>query len=374
MLAGIEVAASIGVREVLDHRERSRINRYPRQRHRAEILLAVTHECVTNPLAEEHATADHHPADRTVRSNPEQHADRGDIARSIHPHRDRVDVDDRHARPHQLHVLGGQPLIVGLGVDVAHLVIVPCPAAEGAERDGGQTVPMGESRSLGSAAWTEIGSPIVLIPVGSTEQHGPHLPLDTDTQIAVALAHSVGLTDVELFIGPALTITASGEHDGFPGTLSIGAEVMADVVIEMVRSAGWAASVVLVNGHGGNHRAVTAAVETLTAEGRRVSAWWPSDVADLTGVPAGNDLHAGLVETSVMMRLDPDSVRSDAITPGTSVDIDALRADGVALHSPSGVIGDPTGATAELGEAILARWTTSLERQIAHHIEHRIEH
>ncbi len=180
----------------------------------------------------------------------------------------------------------------------------------------------------------------------------------------------MGLTDVELLIGPALTITASGEHDGFPGTLSIGAEVMTDVVIEMVRSAGWAASVVLVNGHGGNHEPVTAAVAMLSNEGHRVSAWWPSDVADLTGAPAGDDLHAGLVETSVMTRLDPDSVRRDAISPGTSVDIEALRADGVALHSPSGVIGDPTSATAELGEAILVRWTTSLERHIEHGIEH----
>ena len=86
--------------------------------------------------------------------------------------------------------------------------------------------------------------------------------------------------------------------------------------------------------------------------------------------PAGDDLHAGLVETSVMMRLDSASVRRDAIAPGSAVDIDALRADGVALHSPSGVIGDPTGATAELGEAILVRWTTSLERHIEHGIEH----
>ena len=225
---------------------------------------------------------------------------------------------------------------------------------------------MSESGSLGSAVWTEIGSPVVLIPVGSTEQHGPHLPLDTDTRIAVALAHSVNVSGMDVLIGPALTVTASGEHDGFPGTLSIGVEVMTNVVVEMVRSARWAASVVLVNGHGGNHRAVTEAVEMLTAEGHSVTAWWPNDITDLSGVPASDDLHAGLVETSVMMCLAPDAVRAEAIAPGSIVDLEALRADGVALHSPSGVIGNPTGATAELGQAILAKWTAALE----HHIKH----
>ena len=104
----------------------------------------------------------------------------------------------------------------------------------------------------------------------------------------------------------------------------------------------------------------------LTAEGHSVTAWWPNDITDLSGVPASDDLHAGLVETSVMMCLDPAAVRAEAIAPGSIVDLEALRADGVALHSPSGVIGNPTGATAELGQAILEKWTAALE----HHIEH----
>jgi mycofactocin system creatininase family protein len=221
---------------------------------------------------------------------------------------------------------------------------------------------MAESDSLGAAAWPEIGSPIVLIPVGSTEQHGPHLPLDTDTRIAMAVADSVA-TDGRL-IGPALAITASGEHDGFPGTLSIGTDVMRDLVVELVRSARWASSIVLVNGHGGNHEPVTAAVAMLSAEGHRVSAWWPDDVSDLAGINAREDLHAGRIETSVMLNIAPEVVRAEAIAPGSTVDIADLRADGVALHSPSGVIGDPSGATAELGQAILARWSASLERHI----------
>ena len=121
---------------------------------------------------------------------------------------------------------------------------------------------------LGDATWREVAdasgperavdgvkTPIVLIPVGSTEQHGPHLPLATDTWIAEELAgRAIHQTD-GLMVGPTISVSASGEHAGFAGTLSIGLEVMTMVVVELVRSADWAAGVVLVNGHGGNHRA-----------------------------------------------------------------------------------------------------------------------
>ena len=135
---------------------------------------------------------------------------------------------------------------------------------------------------LGDATWNEIDlattvgrrsddgtlAPILLIPVGSTEQHGPHLPLATDTMIAEEIAgRAVHRTD-GLMIGPTISVSASGEHADFPGTLSIGTATTTAVVVELVRSADWAAGVVLVNGHGGNHRAITDAVATLTAEGR----------------------------------------------------------------------------------------------------------
>jgi len=219
---------------------------------------------------------------------------------------------------------------------------------------------MGESTSLGDRAWTEIGSPVLVIPIGSTEQHGPHLPVDTDTRIALALAHAAARIVDGVAVSPPIPITASGEHDGFPGTLSIGSDLMTRVVIEIVRSARWSPRIALVNGHGGNHRAVTAAVSQLVAEGHAVSAWWPSEVSDLAGVDPGDDLHAGLIETSVLLHLEASAVRAEAIAPGPTVSIADLAADGIALHSASGVIGDPTEANAELGRAILSRWTDSL--------------
>ena len=219
---------------------------------------------------------------------------------------------------------------------------------------------MGQPTFLGDQTWTETAPSTLVIPIGSTEQHGPHLPVDTDTRIAIAVSEGAAAVIDTVAITPPIAITASGEHDGFPGTLSIGSDVMVRVLVELVRSTRWAPRVVLVNGHGGNHRAVTEAVALLTSEGDAVSAWWPSDVGDITGADPGDDLHAGSAETSVMLHLDATRVRSDAMAPGPSIAISELQADGVALHSPSGVLGDPTRADAALGQAILSRWIDSL--------------
>ncbi len=178
---------------------------------------------------------------------------------------------------------------------------------------------------LGDATWPEVAgitrrtddeapAPIVLIPVGSTEQHGPHLPLATDTIIAEELAgRAVHHTD-GLMIGPTISVSASGEHADFPGTLSIGSEVTTSVFVELVRSADWAAGVVLVNGHGGNHAAISEAVAIVTAEGRRAFAWSPSWPQRRDGGPA--DLHAGRIETSMMLAIDPGLVRLELAAPG----------------------------------------------------------
>ena len=78
-----------------------------------------------------------------------------------------------------------------------------------------------------------------------------------------------------MLISPPLAISASGEHQSFPGTLSLGAAVFEQVVMELVRSADWSAGVVLINGHGGNREPVYNAVRNLQTEQRRVLAWWP---------------------------------------------------------------------------------------------------
>ena len=126
-------------------------------------------------------------------------------------------------------------------------------AASGIARPLASVGSVGDDRTeLGAMTWTDLVEPIVVVPVGSCEQHGPHLPLHTDTLIATELARDLVARRDDAVVAPPITISASGEHQGFPGTLSIGSDVMADVVIEVARSADWAAGVVFVNGHGGN--------------------------------------------------------------------------------------------------------------------------
>src|SRR5690606_18608705 len=129
-------------------------------------------------------------------------------------------------------------------------------------------------------------------------------PLDTDTVVATALARDLVARRADCVLAPPLTITASGEHQGFPGTLSIGTEVMAGVVIELARSAEWASGVVFVNGHGGNVTAMERAADVFAHEHREVLIWWPH-------LPDG-DPHAGHTETSLMLALAPEQVRTDA--------------------------------------------------------------
>ena len=115
-------------------------------------------------------------------------------------------------------------------------------------------------RDLGARTWTEVGSArrelILAVPLGSCEQHGAHLPLDTDTRIAVALADRLARERADVVVAPALAYGASGEHADFAGTLSIGLDGLALVVVELVRSADAFAGVVVVNAHGGNMHAL----------------------------------------------------------------------------------------------------------------------
>lgn len=225
---------------------------------------------------------------------------------------------------------------------------------------------------LGDATWGEVGlitrrggdalAPIVLIPLGATEQHGPHLPIATDTIIAEELVgRAVHHTD-GLMVGPTIAVSASGEHAGFPGTLSIGTVALRSMIVELVRSADWAAGIVLVNGHGGNHEAVSEAVATLTAEGRQVLGWSPSWPRRRDGGPA--DLHAGRIETSMMLAIDPGLVRLELAEPGPDVSMDDLRSHGVQHMSPTGVLGDPGGASGGEGEQFITAFVEDLVHQI----------
>ncbi|GAB7003068.1 mycofactocin biosynthesis peptidyl-dipeptidase MftE [Nocardioides sp. AN3] len=204
--------------------------------------------------------------------------------------------------------------------------------------------------SLSDAVWPDLaGAGIVLVPVGSTEQHGPHLPLNTDTVIAQAVADELAPL-LGARVAPAVPYGASGEHQAFPGTISIGTEALTTVLVEMGRSlTEWAAQVVFVNGHGGNLDALNRAATLLRAEGRRVS-WVPCATRD-------GDLHAGRSETSLMLHLDPHRVRlgqAEAGNTGSLAELlPRLRAGGVAAVSANGVLGDPSGATAAEGNELL---------------------
>ncbi len=211
------------------------------------------------------------------------------------------------------------------------------------------------SSRLGDHTSPEAGNrPLLLVPLGSTEQHGPHLPLATDSIIAGAwadgLARALSAEGVPCLVAPLLPYGSAGEHQSFPGTLSIGQPALREVLIELVRSAAHHhRGVVLVSGHAGNAVPLHSAAEQLTEEGHQVIALLPR--------LDGADAHAGRTETSLMLHLRPELVRLDQAAAGATAPItellDAMRSGGVAAVSENGVLGDPTGASAAEGAELL---------------------
>jgi creatinine amidohydrolase len=208
--------------------------------------------------------------------------------------------------------------------------------------------------SLADLTWPQVeqragGGAVLAVPLGATEQHGPHLPLSTDTDVAVALCNRLAGFRDDVLVAPPVAYGSSGEHAGFAGTLSIGQTALEFVVIELVRSATETfAGVVLVCGHGGNAAAVTRAVRTLRGESRDVLMFMPA---------WEGDPHAGRQETSMMLALRPKVVEMDRAVPGDPRPVAAvlaeLRTMGVRSVSENGVLGDPTGANTEEGQTLI---------------------
>ena len=198
---------------------------------------------------------------------------------------------------------------------------------------------------------------VLAVPVGSTEQHGPHLPLSTDADLAIALCNQLGAQlDSSVVVAPPVFYGSSGEHEGFAGTISIGQEATELLLTELGRSATRTfARVLLVSTHGGNTEPVRRAVARLRAESRDVSVWFPR---------WHGDAHAGRAETSLQLALTPDAVRLDRAEAGNTTPIaelmPALRATAVHGVSPNGVLGDPAGASAAEGTAMFADLLTDL--------------
>lgn len=226
------------------------------------------------------------------------------------------------------------------------------------------------SVNLAERSWEMVGQhPLVLIPTGSTEQHGPHLPLETDSVIAAAVAEGVAQRlkasslATNVVIAPTIRFGASGEHQGFAGTTSIGQDVLQSFVIEVVRSMSlWAGRIIFVNAHGGNVRALELAVSHMIAENHDV-AWVPCSTV-------GGDSHAGRTETSLMLHIAPTSVDLGRAVVGNTEPLrtilPALADNGVKALSASGILGDPTGASAAEGSALLDTMITDVAERISH--------
>ena len=232
---------------------------------------------------------------------------------------------------------------------------------------------------LDRMTWPEVraeldgGRDTVVIAFGATEQHGPHLPLGTDAMIGDHLGRLVA-DRLGAFLAPTVRVGCSRHHLAFAGTLSLADATFHAVVADTVTSLAGNGfrRIVLLPTHGGNFAPLAAALEQLgPVEGARVDAL--TDVTALLeialigerefGVPLGEGgLHAGEWETSLILAIAPDLVRTAQAEPGYTGDpaaaIGALFDGGVESVARNGVIGDPLQASAEHGERY---WTAVVD-------------
>lgn len=213
---------------------------------------------------------------------------------------------------------------------------------------------------------TSTNSFILLLPFGSFEQHGSHLPFDTDTIIIDSVVeHVLSLIPIKaaaIVLAPTIAISASDEHAGFHGTLSTGTDALVASTVAICRSASWAHGVCIVNGHGGNADALTQITSALTHEKINHSIW---------SLPSyeGSDMHAGHTETSLMLHIAPDKVLTHRVEKGTIGNapdlILTMREKGIAGVAVNGVLGDPTTATKEHGVAVMKLYSSHLATHLA---------
>lgn len=214
-------------------------------------------------------------------------------------------------------------------------------------------------------------SPVALVPVGSVENHGPHLPLGTDLMTAEHIAREA-LSNGRFVLLPPIPIGLSAEHRQFPGTLWVQRETLARYVEEVLRSLAshGVRRAVLVNGHGGNSGALEDVCRTLREERifAFVFSWWQAIGGLVREICVGSPDHAGDMETSVVLHMDASLVRrarisnaEDAGSPswgrrenGVSVAFDA------ADFTRSGATGRPSKATKEKGERLLGAAVSEL--------------
>lgn len=227
---------------------------------------------------------------------------------------------------------------------------------------------------LGELTWPEaekrfMETDTALLPVGAVEQHGPHLPLDTDSFDAEYLAELVAekCTDPKPLVLPAVNYGVSYHHEDFSGTISIGPETLSKIVYEIGISAAshGIKKFVVINGHGGNAPALHFASQMINRDAHIFTCvdsgeTSDSDILAITETP--NDVHAGEIETSTALASRPHLVQLEKIKkfiprfPIKYLNFSSKRSVGWYARtlkiSPSGVIGDPTKASAEKGRDI----------------------
>ena len=243
-----------------------------------------------------------------------------------------------------------------------------------------------ELRSLGALTFPEVTgklkpSSILCLPLGATEQHGAHLPLNTDVVVAEGLTRALIARlgeEFDLWQLPTLSVGLSREHDWAPGTLSLSVATFASLIKELAREivrALPARNLVIVSGHGGNRGILENLLREITSDlPLNACAIHPFDLGKATAASANvasadaasADVHGGVGETSVMLALAPELVRRDLIagaSPPRAADaIAALvfdrgvtwpwRTDDPRL-AQAGIIGDPRSASAEQGKAMI---------------------
>ncbi|MCX6465016.1 MAG: creatininase family protein [Pseudonocardiales bacterium] len=206
----------------------------------------------------------------------------------------------------------------------------------------------------------------VLLPIGSLEQHGPHLPLTTDTVVAATLAAEIAAAHPVRRL-PPVTFSCSHEHAAWPGTVSLSATTLVAVVRDVAASLhrSGAGALVLVNGHGGNY-VLGNVVQEASLGPLRMSLFpgeadWDAARAAAGCVTGGrSDMHAGELETSILLHAHPHLVGPH----GPELDHLAddrphLLSRGLRAYTESGVVGRPSLATAAKGRDVLAALVAS---------------
>jgi creatinine amidohydrolase len=243
-----------------------------------------------------------------------------------------------------------------------------------------------EVRNFAYLTWKQVdalprATTLLVLPTAAIEQHGHHLPLATDTLINNLLlgkALERVPADLPIYALPPICYGKSNEHIGFPGTLSVSAQTFLAVVRDLgasIAAAGFR-KVVLYNTHGGNSSLVDVLARDLRAEfGLQTFSLFGSGGLSFDGVSTQErayGFHAGEIETAFLLHSAPELVRSDEYTSNYIARVDKpelLKPEGSSANfawltkdiAPSGVLGDPSQATAENGE----RWSNEAAERIA---------